>query len=960
MLRSRILHLLVPLAVALQVTVPALGAHATTDGRPPLVQAQPSATVADGVGVNIHLLYGGTRYADFPAVRAALNDLGVRHVRDSLGNARKDQYAMTNTLAADGIKTNFTVDKTTDVAAIGARLDTVAANMAGAVESLEPPNEYNLSGSPTWAQDLRAYQPELYRQVRNRPALDGVKVLGPALARRQGYTEVGDLSAHLDAGNLHTYPGGFVPTRNMDSQIANQAAISGDKPVVVTEAGYHDALNTTLKHYATPEAVAGTYVPRLALEYHSRGVRSYLYELFEQNAEPAYSDMEMHFGLVRSDGTRKPAYVALRNLLRLTADPSEPFSPGALSYSASSSTAGVKQTLLQRRDGTFVLLLWRDVAVWDPIAKVALHPAPATVDVRLGDAATVTTHRPSRSAAAQAVAADVRGLSVEVGADVTALVIQPSASAAPLPAPVVVTEPEPAPVVTAPVTTADSGLVDEDAVLTQPAPGLLGNDVPGSGGAPSARLVDGPEHGTLDLQSDGSFSYTPSPDYSGVDAFTYVAEDSQSHGAPAQVSLAVQPVNDAPVARNDAYSVDEDGALQAGAASGVLANDTDADSTDVLRAVVSVQPEHGRVVMQADGAFTYTPDRDYSGPDSFDYLGTDGTGETAAGHVPLSVGAVNDAPVVGDVAYGTIEDTALHVPAASGLVATAYDADADALTAVVVQQPSSGTVTVGADGGFHYEPRADAVGGDTFTYQLSDGVDLSPVATATVRVAPVNDLPVAVGEDYRTDEDTRLVVAASGVMANDTDTDGDALMAAVRVQPEHGTVLLRLDGSFFYTPHANWSGTDWFDYRVNDGTGVSQLARVTVHVDPVNDAPINTLPATLVVPRGTRATLSAAAGTLVAVADVDATTKVELTLATVNGVTSLRTRKGLTFVKGDGSADAFMVFRGTLAAVNAALTGATFKPRSGFTGAASLKLTSDDLTGTATARDTDTTAITVR
>ncbi len=950
MLRSRTLHLLVPLTVALQVAAPAAHAVTTTDSRPPAVQAQPSDTVADGVGVNIHLLYGGTRYADFPAVRAALNDLGVRHVRDSLGNARKDQYAMTNTLAADGIRTNFTFDKTTDVAAIGARLDTVAANMAGAVESLEPPNEYNLSGSPTWAQDLRAYQPELYRQVRSRPALDGVKVLGPALARRQGYTEVGDLSAHLDAGNLHTYPGGFVPTRNMDSQIANQAAISGDKPVVVTEAGYHDALNTTLKHYATPEAIAGTYVPRLALEYHSRGVRSYLYELFEQNPEPAYADMEMHFGLVRSDGTRKPAYVALRNLLRLTADPGAPFSPGALSYSASSSTAGLKQTLLQRRDGTFVLLLWRDVAVWDPIAKVALHPAPSTVDVRLGDAATVTTHRPSRSATAQAVAADVRGLSVQVGADVTALVIAPSAPAAELPAPVV----------TAPVTTGDSGLVDEDAVLTQAAPGLLRNDVPGSGGAPSARLVDAPDHGTLDLHSDGSFSYTPSPNYSGPDAFTYVAEDSQSHGAPAEVRLAVQPVDDTPVARDDAYSVDEDRSLAVTTVSGVLANDTEADTADRLSALVSVQPGHGTVVLQPDGAFTYTPHRDYSGPDSFGYLAFDRTGATAGGQVALSVGAVNDAPVALDVAYGTSEDTALNVPATSGLVATAYDADADALTPVVVQQPTSGTVTVGSDGAFDYEPRADAVGSDTFTYQLSDGVDLSPVATAMVQVAPVNDLPTARPDSYRTDEDTRLVVTASGVMANDTDADGDALRAAVRVRPQHGTVLLRLDGSFFYTPHVDWSGTDWFDYRVNDGTGVSQLTRVTVQVDPVNDAPVNTLPATLAVPRGTRATLSAAAGTLVAVADVDATTKVQLTLATVNGVTSLRTRNGLTFVKGDGSADALMVFRGTLAAVNAALNGATFKPRSGFTGAASLTLTSDDLTGTATARDTDTTAITVR
>jgi VCBS repeat-containing protein len=406
--------------------------------------------------------------------------------------------------------------------------------------------------------------------------------------------------------------------------------------------------------------------------------------------------------------------------------------------------------------------------------------------------------------------------------------------------------------------------------------------------------------------------------------------------------------------------VDEDGSLDAAADAGVLSNDTDADRTDLLSALLSVQPEHGRVVLQPDGSFRYTPDHDYSGPDSFGYLAIDPTGTTAAGHVALSVGAVNDAPVVGDLSYSTTEDTALHVPATGGLVSTAYDADGDALTPVVVQQPSSGTVTVGPDGALDYAPRTDAAGRDTFTYQLSDGVDLSAVATATVQVAPVNDLPVAVGEAYRTAEDNQLVVPAKGVLANDTDRDGDALTAAIRVRPQHGTVLLRLDGSFVYTPAANWSGTDWFDYRVNDGTGVSPLARVTLQVDPVNDAPVNTLPTSLVVPRSTTVTFSAAAGTLAAVTDVDVTPKVEITLTAVNGVATLRTRQGLVFAKGDGTADALMVLRGTPAAVNAALSGATFRPRTGYTGAASLTLTSDDLTGTAIARDTDRTAITVR
>jgi VCBS repeat-containing protein len=952
MLRSRALQLLVPLSVAVQVAVPVIGAQASTAAtteRPPAVQAQMADTVVDGLGVNIHLLYGNTRYADFPAVQAALADLGVRHVRDSLGNWRKDQYAKVNALAAAGVKTNFTFDKVTDIAAIGARLDMIANNMAGAVESLEPPNEYNLSGKTTWAADLRAYQPELYRQMRARRAFDGVSVLGPSLALRQGYAEVGDLSAYLDAGNLHTYPGGFVPTRNMDLQIANQAIISGSKPVVVTEAGYHDAMASTGKHYPAPEEVAGTYVPRLMLEYHKRGVRSYLYELFEQNPEPAYTDMESHFGLVRADGTPKPAYHAVRNMVRLTADPGEAFTPGALSYSAASSAAGLKQTLLQRRDGTFVLLLWRDVAVWDPIAKVHLKPAPAAVNVRLGDAAKVTTHRPSRSADPQAVATDVHELSLEVGADVTALVIEP----VPAPAPA----PEPVPDMTSPVTTPDAHLLDEDAALTQPAAGVLANDVPGSGGAPVARLVDGPDHGKLTLQADGSFTYAPEPDYAGADAFTYVAEDADSGGTPAVVDLTVQPVNDAPVAQDDSYSVGEDAVLAA--AAGVLANDVDVDA-DAVSALVSVPPAHGTVALAADGTFTYTPHTDYSGPDSFGYRAVDAAGATDAGHVTLTVGATNDAPTASDVTYGTTEDTPLRVPAVTGLVSTGFDADADVLTPIVVGRPALGTLTVGPDGALEYVPHPDAAGNDSFTYQLSDGTDLSPVATATVRVAPVNDLPLAAADSYRTSEDRMLLIPAQGIIANDTDADGDALVAALRVAPAHGTAVVRLDGSFVYTPHADWSGTDWFDYRVNDGTGVSQLARVTVQVDPVNDAPVNSLPAALSVPRGTPLTLSAATGTRPAVSDVDAGARVQVSIATTNGGTTLSTRSGLTFQTGDGVGDRLMVFRGTPAAVNAALDGATFRPKKGFAGAAGLTLTSDDLSGTATARDVDTLSITVR
>lgn len=424
-------------ALALPIATDAASAFSgvQTAAAPAAIQARPADGLADGVGINVHLLASRTGYGDFPAVRSALNELGVRHIRDTLGNDRRDQYGWLNTLAADGITANLTIDKVTDVREIPAKLDMIANNLTNAVESIEPPNEYNNSGSPTWATDLQSYQRQLYAQVRSRPALDRVKVLGPSLARRQGYTDVGDLSGSLDVGNLHTYPGGFVPTHNMDLQLNNERVIAADKPVVVTETGYHGAMATEARHFATPEDVAATYVPRLFLEYHRRGVRAYTYELLDQVPDGTMTDMEKHFGLIAADGRRKPSYSALRNLIALVDDKGPAFTPGSLSYSASSSVPGLQEMLMQRRDGSFVLFLWRDVPVWDPLAQRRLPAPTATVDVTLATAAaSVATHRPSISSAPVSVARDTGALEVEVGADAVALVIAAGTTTAPVPA----------------------------------------------------------------------------------------------------------------------------------------------------------------------------------------------------------------------------------------------------------------------------------------------------------------------------------------------------------------------------------------------------------------------------------------------------------------------------------------------------------------------------------------------
>ena len=107
--------------------------------------------------------------------------------------------------------------------------------------------------------------------------------------------------------------------------------------------------------------------------------------------------------------------------------------------------------------------------------------------------------------------------------------------------------------------------------------------------------------------------------------------------------------------------------------------------------------------------------------------------------------------------------------------------------------------------------------------------------TATPDATPVNDAPVAVDDGYNVDEDATLNVAADGVLGNDGDADGDALTAALVSGPANGTLSLNADGSFSYTPDADFNGTDSFTYRANDGTVDGNLATVTITVDPAND-----------------------------------------------------------------------------------------------------------------------------
>ncbi|MES2708277.1 MAG: Ig-like domain-containing protein [Verrucomicrobiota bacterium] len=266
--------------------------------------------------------------------------------------------------------------------------------------------------------------------------------------------------------------------------------------------------------------------------------------------------------------------------------------------------------------------------------------------------------------------------------------------------------------------------------VVTPAQGVLANDSDADTGAVlTAQLVTPPSGATLTLNPDGSFSLTAA--IGGVYTFTYRAKDETSQSAIAAVTVAL---NAAPTARADAYSTDEDVPLNVAAAQGVLTNDSDPENQPLQAQFVS-GPQHGTLILYTNGGFLYTPSADYSGADGFTYRVSDGTRQSAAVAVALTVKAVNDPPAALADTYGVRVDTALQVNAANGVLRNDSDAEKAILSATLVTPPADGALVLNSDGSFTYTPAAGFSGARTFTYRAGDGAALSAVTTVTLNVS---------------------------------------------------------------------------------------------------------------------------------------------------------------------------------------------------------------------------------
>jgi VCBS repeat-containing protein len=433
----------------------------------------------------------------------------------------------------------------------------------------------------------------------------------------------------------------------------------------------------------------------------------------------------------------------------------------------------------------------------------------------------------------------------------------------------------------APIARNDAYATRENEPLIIASPGILANDNDGDGDPLTVILENAPSNGALTLNEDGSFTYTPAPDSFGIDTFRYRAWDGREYSDAATVTITVNPLDrvtsdlprqgtivgsyiDTYASDNVSQSIQEslygggrrsrlDHTWQANIAGGgqvtfVLEGRRSASSAESFYLQFSLDRVNWTpmfvIANATDTVYSYAMPSGLSGTvyvQVLDDLNFDnGVADTVfidEIYFESSIGPTNAIPIAADDNYAATEDTLLSVPA-TGVLANDTDDDSDPLVAILDGAPLYGTLAISQDGSFTYLPDPDFHGTDSFTYVAYDGTSSSNIATVVITVGATNDLPVAVDDSFGTSANTLLSIDAPGILANDSDVDGDGLSASLVDTVLHGTLTLSADGAFDYLPNVGFIGVDSFTYRASDGTGASNLATMSITVAEANIAPV--------------------------------------------------------------------------------------------------------------------------
>jgi large repetitive protein len=308
--------------------------------------------------------------------------------------------------------------------------------------------------------------------------------------------------------------------------------------------------------------------------------------------------------------------------------------------------------------------------------------------------------------------------------------------------------------------------------------------------------------------------------------YTVLVTASDGRGGTVITTFTYTVTNPAPVATNDTATTPEDTAVTIP----VLANDNDPDGDPLT--ITSATSPNGAVVINPDGTITFTPAPNFNGATTITYAISDSNGGTSTATVIVTVGLVNDAPVVGTpIANQSGVDNALvSIPVAGNV----SDLDGDTLSFAASGLPAGLTInpTTGVISGT-IDRSASQINGGVYTVTIIASDGNGGTVTSIFAYTVTNPGPAATNDSATTNEDTPVVIS---VLTNDADPDGDALTVTAATSPG-GTVVINADGTITFTPNANFNGATTITYTISDRQGGSSTASVAVTVNDINDAP---------------------------------------------------------------------------------------------------------------------------
>ncbi|MBE8557516.1 tandem-95 repeat protein [Vibrio cyclitrophicus] len=338
---------------------------------------------------------------------------------------------------------------------------------------------------------------------------------------------------------------------------------------------------------------------------------------------------------------------------------------------------------------------------------------------------------------------------------------------------------------------------------------------------------------TVQDNGDGTFTVVPSADFNGELDLTFDISDGQDTVSSA-IDLTVRPINDAPVPEDKTFEIEEDGTLIFTDAD-LLTGATDIEGDNLTVEGVTYDGGDGILTDNGNGTYTFAPNENFNGDVNFGFDVSDGT-DTVSANIDVSVTAVDDAPVSGDLAYSVDEDGSIRL-SQEQLLSQASDVEGDDLTASSLTVGGDATVTQNDDGSFTITPDENFNGDIDISFDISDGTN-TVQASADLTVNPVNDLPVPQDQQFSIAEDGTLQFTDADLLTGATDIEGDDLtVEGISYEGTDGVLTDHGDGSYSFAPNENFNGEVNFSFDVSDGTDTVS-ANIDVSVTPENDPPV--------------------------------------------------------------------------------------------------------------------------